>query len=315
MKVLVTGASGFIGRPLCDRLSRTENVVLVATARSGLRSSVSVPLVLRDVGPDSGWHDLLNSVDVVVHLAAHVHVTRNTGDPGEFRRVNVDGTLNLARQAADHGVKRFVYLSSVKVNGESTDEGDAFSAIDDPAPVGAYAVSKHEAETGLRALLHPHSMEYTIIRAPLVYGPGVKANFYNLMRLVHKGIPLPLAGIDNARSMVALDNLVDLIMTCCEHPRAVNETFMVADGEDVSTPELVTRIGIALNRSARLFRLPRSALLAIATAGGKREQFKKLSESLQVDSGETRSILGWEPIISMKGQLSATARHFLGAAS
>ena len=312
MKILVTGASGFIGRAFCARLSEARDVEVIATARSS--DNVGAPdgsITTRELGPGAPWHDLLDSVDVVVHTAARVHVMRGPDSLAEYRRVNVDGTLNLARQAANCGVQRLVFLSSVKVNGDNTQRGHAFNAEDQPAPVDAYAMSKYEAETGLLRLTKGHGMELVTIRPPLVYGPGVKANFLALMHWLHKGYPLPFAGIHNARSLIALDNLVDLIRICCVHPRAANETFMAADEEDISTAELITRLGIALHRSARLLAVPRKLLLALATIGGKRDQAKKLLGNLQVDTRKTRELLDWKPAISMDQALEATARHFL----
>lgn len=312
MKLLVTGASGFIGSALCARLSEAGDVEVTATTRSGKHAAAPTgPVTTRELGPDTSWHDLLDAVDVVVHLAARVHVMHGEDSLAEYRQVNVDGTLNLARQAAGCGVRRFVLLSSVKVNGDTTQPGHAFRADDRPAPVDAYARSKHEAEQALRRLASGHDMDVVVIRPPLVYGPGVKANFLKLMRWVHKGYPLPFARVHNRRSLIAVDNLVDLIRTCCEHSRAANETFMAADAEDVSSADLVTRLGIALNRPARLLPVPPNLLSALATVAGKREQANSLLGNLQVDTRRTREMLGWQPAISMDRALDATARHFL----
>lgn len=312
MKVLVTGASGFIGRALCARLSKARDVELTGTVRSSNQTGApDGSITTRELGPDTPWHDLLDSVDVVVHTAARVHVMHGPDSPAEYRRVNVDGTLNLARQAVDCGVQRFVFLSSVKVNGDHTQREHAFCAEDQPAPVDAYGMSKYEAETALLQLTKGHDMEVVTIRPPLVYGPGVKANFLALMRWVHKGYPLPFARAHNLRSLIALDNLVDLIRTCCVHPRAANETLMAADAEDISTAELITRLGVALNRPARLLPVPRNLLLVLATIVGKRDQAQKLLGNLQIDTRKTRELLDWKPATSMDQALAATARHFL----
>ena len=312
MKLLVTGASGFIGRALCAQMSAAGDVELIATARSSDHAGApDGSITTRELGPDTPWHDLLDSVDVVVHTAARVHVMHGPDSLAEYRRVNVDGTLNLARQAVNCGVQRFVFLSSVKVNGDNTQPGQAFCAEDQPAPVDAYGMSKYEAEIALLHLIKGHDMEVVTIRPPLVYGPGVKANFLALMRWVHKGYPLPFARVHNVRSMIALDNLVDLIRTCCVHPRAANETFMAADEQDISTAELITRLGIALNRPARLLPVPRNLLLVLATISGKRDQAKKLLGNLQIDIRKTCELLDWKPAISMDQALEATARHFL----
>jgi len=312
MKLLVTGASGFIGRALCARMSEAGDVELTGTVRSSnYAGAPDGAITTRELGPDTRWHDLLDSIDVVVHTAARVHVMHGPDSLAEYRRVNVDGTLNLARQAANCGVQRFVFLSSVKANGDNTQRGHAFCADDQPAPADAYGKSKYEAEVELSRLTKEHDMEVVTIRPPLVYGPGVKANFLALMRWVHKGYPLPFARVHNVRSLIALDNLVDLIRTCCVHPRAANETFMAADEEDISTAELITRLGIALNRPARLFAVPRNLLLALATIGGKRDQAKKLLGNLQIDTRKTRELLDWKPAISMDQALEATAKKFL----
>lgn len=312
MKLLVTGASGFIGRALCARLSGERGIELTGTVRSLARIAPPAGrIVMKEIGPDTRWHDVLDSVEVVVHTAARVHVKNGAGDLSGYRRVNVDGTLNLARQAAASGVRRFVFLSSVKVNGDNTQPGEAFRAEDRPAPADAYGRSKHEAEVGLSRLSGEHGMEVVTIRPPLVYGPGVRANFLTLLRWVHRGYPLPFARVSNARSLIALDNLVDLVRLCCEHPAAANAAFMAADGEDVSTAELITRLGAALNRPARLFPVHPKLLRALATAAGRRAQAGKLLGNLQVDARATRQRLGWKPIVSMDQALSSTARHFL----
>lgn len=312
MKLLVTGASGFIGRALCARLSGERGIELTGTVRSLARTAPPAGrIVMKEIGPDTRWHDVLDSVEVVVHTAARVHVKNGAGDLSGYRRVNVDGTLNLARQAAASGVRRFVFLSSVKVNGDNTQPGEAFRAEDRPAPADAYGRSKHEAEVGLSRLSGEHGMEVVTIRPPLVYGPGVRANFLTLLRWVHRGYPLPFARVSNARSLIALDNLVDLVRLCCEHPAAANAAFMAADGEDVSTAELITRLGAALNRPARLFPVHPKLLRALATAAGRRAQAGKLLGNLQVDARATRQRLGWKPIVSMDQALSSTARHFL----
>lgn len=312
MKLLVTGASGFIGRALGARLSGERGIEFTGTVRSLARSAQAAGRIrMKEIGPDTRWHDVLDSVEVVVHAAARVHVKNGAGDLYQYRRVNVDGTMNLARQAAASGVRRFVFLSSVKVNGDSTEPGRAFRAEDRPAPADAYGRSKHEAEVELSRLSSEQGMEVVTIRPALVYGPGVKANFLTLMRWVHKGYPLPVARVHNARSLIALDNLVDLVRLCCEHPAAANATFMAADGEDVSTAELITRLGAALNRPARLVPVHPKLLRALATVVGRRAQAGKLLGNLQVDARATSERLGWRPVVSMDQALASTVRHFL----
>jgi UDP-glucose 4-epimerase len=226
----------------------------------------------------------------------------------EFRRVNVQATLNLARQAAAAGVRRFVFVSSIKVNGESTQPGSAFTADDAPAPLDAYGISKMEAEQGLRQIALQTGMEVVIIRPPLVYGPGVKANFAAMMRWLKRGVPLPLGAIENQRSFVALDNLVDLIVTCLIHPAAANQTFLVSDGEDVSTTELLRRMGQALGCTARLLPVPASWLKLAADMLGKADMAQRLCGSLQVDISKTRQLLGWQPPLSLDSGLKKAAK-------
>jgi len=230
----------------------------------------------------------------------------------EFRRVNVQGTLNLARQAAAAGVRRFVFVSSIKVNGEMTQLGRPFTADDAPAPLDAYGVSKMEAEQGLREIALQTGMEMVIIRPPLVYGPGVKANFAAMMRWLRYGVPLPLGVIHNQRSLVSLENLVDLLVTCITHPAAANQTFLVSDGEDVSTTELLRRMGQAMGKPARLLPVPGSWLKLAAGLVGKGDVAQRLCGSLQVDISKTRELLGWVPPVSLdEGLRRAAAGHEL----
>jgi UDP-glucose 4-epimerase len=243
----------------------------------------------------------LREVDAVFHLAARVHVMKDTAvdSLAEFRKVNVLGTLNLARQAAAVGVKRFVFVSSVKVNGESTPVGQAFTEADEPNPQDAYAVSKFEAEQGLREIAADTGMAVVIIRPPLVYGPGIKANFAALMRAVQRGWPLPLGAVRNQSSLVALDNLVDFVVTCITHPQAVNQTFLVSDGQDLSTTELVRGMAHAAGVPARLLPVPVWALQAGATLLGKGDAVQRLCGNLQVDISKARQLLGWVPPVSV----------------
>lgn len=262
---------------------------------------------------ETNWTEGLSGVGVVIHLAARVHIMSDDApDPfAEFRTVNVDGTLNLARQAFKAGVRRFVYLSSIKVNGEKTLSGQPFTEEDVPAPLGFYAISKCEAEEGLRQVAQQTGMEVVIIRPPLVYGPGVKANFLNMLRWLHKGMPLPLGLIKNRRSLVALENLLDFIVLCLEHPAAANQTFLVSDGEDFSTPELLRRMGTALNASPRLLPVPQRLLEVGLHGAGKGDLAQRLCGSLQVDIAKARTMLGWKPLISVDEAFRRTAEHFL----
>lgn len=249
----------------------------------------------------------------MVHAAARVHVMDDrASDPlAEFRRINVQGTLNLARQAAAAGVRRFVFISSIKVNGEATKLGIPFSADDIPAPLDPYGVSKMEAEQGLREIAAQTGMEVVIIRPPLVYGPGVKANFRAMMHWLTRGVPLPLGAIHNRRSLVALDNLVDLIVSCLDHPAAANQTFLVSDGEDLSTTQLLRRMGRALGKPVRLIPVPPALIKVGATLMGKRAVAQRLCDSLQVDISKTRQLLGWSPLLSVDEGLKKAAQGYL----
>lgn len=230
----------------------------------------------------------------------------------EFRRVNVDGTLNLGAQAAAAGVRRFVFVSSVKVNGEFTAPERAFSAADSPAPQDPYGISKMEAEKGLRRIAAETGMEVVIVRPPLVYGPSVKANFAALMRAVQRGVPLPLASVTrNRRSFVALDNLLDLLITCIDHPAAANQTFLVSDGEDLSTADLLYRLGQALGKPVRLFPAPPSLLQFGANLLGRGDAARRLLGNLQVDIGHTRNILHWNPPVSVDEGLRRAVKGLL----
>ena len=293
MSLLVTGGTGFVGQALVKRLG--DRSMRLATRADS-----------------AGWHKALVGITTVVHLAARVHVMHDTeSDPlTAFRAVNVEGTLYLARQAVAAGVKRFVFISSVKVNGESTLPGQPFTAEDAPAPLDAYGVSKMEAEQGLREIALQTGMEVVIIRPPLVYGPGVKANFAAMMRWLRRGIPLPLGAIHNQRSLVALDNLVDLIVTCLTHPAAANQTFLVSDGEDVSTTELLRRTGRAMGCPARLVPVPASWLKLAASLVGKQDIAQRLCSSLQVDIAKTRDLLGWRPPLPLDQGLKKAAEGY-----
>lgn len=347
-KVLITGATGFVGSALLKRLGACGVPVRAVVRRKIAGSNLIEPLMMGTINGATEWLNVLNGLDAVVHLAARVHVMKDrASDPlTEFRQMNVEGTLNLARQAAEAGVRRFVYLSSIKVNGESTGvaagssvlkvrraqkkknssefkvlsskkgqnsaesrvpsvEGmKAFRENDVPDPHDEYATSKWEAEQGLMALARETGMEVVIIRPPLVYGPGVKGNFASMLHWVKKGIPLPLGAVqNNRRSLVALDNLVDLIVTCLEHPKAANEIFLVSDGEDLSTRELLKRIARAYGKPVRLIPVPVSIMQFVAWLLGKQGVSDRLFGSLQVDSSKAREVLGWVPPVSVDEQL------------
>ncbi|WP_394242029.1 UDP-glucose 4-epimerase family protein [Halopseudomonas laoshanensis] len=308
-KIFITGATGLVGSALVTELLAKGHHLRALVRTSSAQLPGSVEQVVGELGQPV---DLSDS-QVVIHAAARVHVMQETtSDPlVEFRAVNVDATLALARQAIAAGVRRFVYISSIKVNGEGTEQGKPFKTNDVPAPADPYGISKMEAEQGLMALAKESDMEVVIIRPVLVYGPGVKANFRSMMNWLNKGIPLPLGRIDNKRSLVALDNLVDLIVTCAQHPAAANQTFLVSDGEDLSTTELLTRMSKALDRPARLLPVPAGLLELSGKLLGKDAVMQRLCGSLQVDISHTRDTLGWVPPVSVDSALRKTADHFL----
>ncbi len=316
MSIAVTGANGFVGRALVRQLASNNHQLLAYVRQPGdfVRFDCITTVAAPELDPHSDWefqHEL--GIDVLVHLAARVHVMKdNSADPlTEFRKVNVAGTANLARQAAKAGVKRFVFLSSIKVNGEFTEMGQPFAADDMPAPEDPYGISKHEAEQLLRQIAAETGMEVVIIRPPLVYGPGVKANFGSMIHWLARGVPLPLAAVtQNRRSLVAMDNLVDLIMTCLNHPAAANQTFLVSDGEDLSTADLLRRMGVALGQPVRLLYVPTALLKLGATVVSRPGIYQRLCGSLQLDITKTRQLLGWIPPVSVDEGLGRAAEGF-----
>lgn len=314
--IFVTGASGFVGGALVNRLASAGDCRVFALVR---REGVTLPAsaVPVRVGADylAGESLALEGVDVLVHCAARVHVMSDaSSDPlTEYRKVNVEGTLKLAEQAAQAGVRRFIFISSIKVNGEGTQMGAPYTADDVPAPCDPYGVSKMEAEQQLLSLAQRSGMEVVIIRPVLVYGPGVKANFRSMMNWLNKGAVLPLGAIRNQRSLVALDNLVDLIVTCLDHPAAANQTFLASDGDDMSTTDLLRRMGIALGKPARLIPVPAALLQLGATVLGRKAIGQRLCGSLQVDIGKTRQLLGWNPPLTVASALRKTAESFQGS--
>lgn len=313
-RIVVTGASGFVGRALCAELSRRGHPV-----RGALRQNAIAPALLKGVGSvavgtinaATDWRAALAGCDAVVHLAARVHVMDDrASDPlAGFREVNAEGTLNLARQAAQAGVRRFVFVSSIKVNGEG--RAAAYLETDAPAPQGPYAISKWEAERGLERIAQETGLEVVILRPPLVYGPGVKANFLRLMLAVQSGWPLPLGAIRNRRSLLYLGNLVDAIRLCVEHPAAAGQTFLLDDGEAISTPDLIHMLARVMGRPGRLLTVPVGVLELAGMLLGKRAAVGRLAGSLYVDSSFIRSRLEWAPPYSMEAGVAATVAAFL----
>ena len=299
--VAVTGASGFIGSALFHGLIDRNTLVRPVLRSAEIEGRYSGAVVVPKLDGNTDWSFSLKDIDVVIHAAARTHIMRDESlDPlTEYRRLNVQGTLNLARQAADAGVRRFLFLSSVKVNGEST-AGTAFTENNTAAPEDPYGLSKWEAEQGLWEIASQTGMEVVVVRPPLVYGPGVKGNFARLLDLVRSGAPLPLAAVNNRRSFIGLDNLVDLLIRCVDHPKAAGQTLLVSDGQDLSTPELLRMIASAMGRSARLFSVPVSVLRLAGRALGRLEEVDRLVGSLQVDSSDTRELLGWTPPVCVE---------------
>lgn len=307
--LLITGASGFVGR----YLQKTASDKKMSVRRTLRRRCGMEGAVVGDLGPCNDWSAALENIDVVVHLAARVHVDAGEAVSSitEFRRVNVDGSANLARQAALAGVHRLVFVSSIKVNGEGTHPGVPFTSADAPEPRGPYAVSKLEAEKALRRVEQETGLEVVIIRPPLIYGPGVKANFFRLMKAVQNGVPLPFGRVKNMRSLAAIENLVDLIMTCIDHPAAAGKTFLVSDGEDLSTPALIRKLAMNMDRPARLLPVPPALLRLCGRVVGKMPETERLIGSLQVDIRHTCDTLGWQPLVSVDDALRQTCRDFI----
>lgn len=312
-RILVTGATGFVGRALVDALVATPGTRVSAAVRrdSGFPASVRVCRI-DGVHAGTDWSEALDGCETVIHLAARVHVMRDSSEDAlpEYRKVNVAGTMRLAESAARAGVKRLVFVSSIKVNGEGTPPGKAFTEMDAPGPMDPYGVSKAEAEAGLLALAGSGRMQVVVIRPPLVYGPGVKANFLAMARWLARGIPLPLGAVrDNRRSLVGLDNLIDLILTVLRHPAAANQVFLAGDGEDLSTAELLRRTAAALGVRARLIPVPVPILVAGGRLLGRGDAVRRLCGSLQVDISKAHRVLGWTPPVGVDAGLRRAVAH------
>lgn len=310
--ILVTGASGFIGQQLVKALQNSGERV-IGVSRKEIYTEADVSVLMSEFCGENVWQKPLQGCDVVVHLAARVHVMadKDENSLAEFRRVNVEGTLNLANQAAQAGIKRFVFISSIKVNGESTRAGEPFTEMHVACPQDEYGVSKLEAEEGLLNIANNTKMEVVIIRPPLVYGAGVKANLSNLITVIKKGIPLPLGAINNARSLVYLGNLVDFIVLCCHHAKAANQTFLISDDDDVSTTKLIKVICVCLGKRTRLLPVPKGFLVSLLTLAGKKELAAKLCSNLQVDISKAKNMLGWKPRFSFVQGIEQTMKSTL----
>jgi nucleoside-diphosphate-sugar epimerase len=310
-RFLITGVNGFVGLSLCTELMRRGLQVRGATrSRCELPSGVEATIV-GAINDETIWADALHDVDVVIHLAARVHVMSDeSSDPlAEFRKVNVAGTEHLARAAAANGVRRFVYVSSIKVNGEVTSERGKFSESDVPDPQDSYGISKMEAEQALHRVAAETGLEVVIVRPPLVYGANVKGNFALMLKVLARGVPLPLASVHNQRSLIYVGNLVDALILCAMHPAAAGQTYLVSDSEDVSTPDLLRQLSEAMDHPARLFHCPQALLKLIGRLTGKSDQIGRLLGSLQVDSSKICRELDWVPPYTLQQGLRLTARR------
>ncbi|MCK6263238.1 SDR family oxidoreductase [Vibrio sp. ZSDE26] len=317
MKLLVTGSSGFVGQRLYE-MAMSSNLEVCQVKRDSTLtqkwdSKNGEIFIVSSISSKTNWDGAFEGVDCVVHCAARVHQMKESKTDAieAYREINAAGTLNLAQQAEKAGVRRFIFLSSIKVNGEFTKEGNAFQPDLESIPNDPYGLSKYEAEIGLKALAKETGFEVVIIRPPLVYGEGVKANFENLMSIIRKGLPLPLGAIHNQRSLVFRDNLVDLILLCCQHPKAVGETFLVADEQDVSTTGLIELISKAMNRPNRLLPIPMSWIKLGAKLIGKPQISQRICSNLQVDMSNTQKLLGWKPKISTQDGVNRAVQAFL----
>ncbi|MGB8337783.1 MAG: SDR family oxidoreductase [Burkholderiales bacterium] len=314
--ILLTGGNGFLGQAICKVLSR-QGAEVVCASRSNIDQPSVKHVPISGIDAATDWTDALEKVRVVIHSAARVHVMNDSAaDPLiEFRRVNVEGTLNLAKQAAAAGIRRFIFISSIKVNGEQTSLAIPFTSEDIPAPQDPYGVSKFEAEQGILLLAEQTGMEVVIVRPPLVYGPGVKANFASMMRWLYRGIPLPLGAINNKRSFVYIENLVSFIVSCIDHPDAANQIFLASDDQDVSTTELLKACASALGVKSRLLPVPQGLLVALVSAIGKNSVAQRLCGSLQLDISKSKQLLGWTPPFSLQQGLDETAKWFIDTES
>jgi len=314
--ILVTGATGFVGRHLCNRLlagGRILRGTLLPTENAASLVSGVESVRVESLGPGTAWRHAFAGIETVIHLAARVHIMDDpAADPlTEFRRINTEGTVQLAREAAEAGVKRLVFISSIKVNGEESIVPYSEDSL--PQPVDPYGISKWEAEQALRRIESETSIEVVVIRPTLVYGPGVKANFLGLMKIIHRGFPLPFACIRNSRSLIYIGNLVDALATCAVHPDAAGQTFLVSDGEDIAVPELIRRIASALSVPARLFPVPVHLMRVAGWLTGKSAEINRLTGSLTIDSTKIRQQLGWKPPFTMEEGLRETARWFVSS--
>jgi nucleoside-diphosphate-sugar epimerase len=312
LRILVTGANGFIGRRLCSELVRQGHTLRVALRDSSRASGLAGEIIpVGTLNPRTDWTKAVIGIDAVVHLAGRVHVVNETAiEPLQaFRAVNLGATEALAQAAARAGVRRYVYVSSIKVNGEAT-AGQPFSANDPPHPRDPYGVSKWDAEQALRRIEKETDLEVAVVRPPLVYGPGVRGNFLRLMKLVRSGIPLPFGAVANQRSMIYNGNLAHALIACTVKREAAGNTYLVSDGDDLSTADLVRLLAKSMGKTARLLPVPVGILRFLGASTGKAEDIDRLVSSLRVDSSRLRADLGWRPPFSVEEGIAETARWF-----
>jgi len=310
-KILITGANGFVGQALCRTLKDFSEYRLSLAVRDihnpSLRDLNGAEIVgIADIGPETDWRKALEGVETVVHLAARVHIMNETAsDPlAEFKQTNTKGTLRLARQASEAGVNRFIFISTIKVNGE---EGQRpYTEDDTPNPQDPYAVSKFEAEEGLKRIASASAMEAVIVRPPLIYGPGVGGNFIKLIRLIDQGFPLPFLSINNRRSLLSVNNLAHFLIHCIGYSKKIKGTFLLSDGNDLSTPDLIRLLAQCLGKKARLFPVPKGLMKGISSALGQRAAFDRLWGSLQVDICKARKTLDWTPKYTHQHEMQQT---------
>lgn len=313
MRVLVTGATGFVGRFACAALMKAGHEVHVAVRSGNCASKVDgiEPVIVGEINASTDWSGALSNMEVVVHLAGRVHVMKDIARDSltEFRRINTAGTEHLARCAAQAGIKRLVFMSSIKVNGEET-KTTPFAETNPARPNDPYGISKWEAEQALARVAADTGLEVVVLRSPLIYGPEVKGNFLSLVKAIVRGVPLPLAGINNRRSLLYIGNAVDAIVLAATHPSAAGKTYLLSDGQDVSTPDLIRRLAKLLCVPVRLVRCPPFLLQLVGGMLGKAESVSRLTGSLQIDSSTIRNELGWTPPWSLEQALHATAEWY-----
>lgn len=314
--ILITGANGFIGRALVSVLAYKKDHRLLLALRKKNAEFLNAPqlqvIFVGDIGPDTVWSPHLKGVNTVIHTAARVHQMQESHlDPlTEYLRTNVEGTLALAKQAAEMGVRRFIFLSTIKVNGESTSLNNPFTAQDIPAPKNPYSISKYQAEIGLQQISKKTGLEVVIIRPPLMYGPRVGGNFLSLLHLVHRGIPLPLKTIQNKRSFLSVNNLVHFIAHCLDYPLPLSDVFLLSDQNDLSTSELIEKIAMAMKKKSTLFPFPQQILKIASQVVFKKTIYDRLCHSLQIDSEKATKILGWKPPYSIDHEMKETVEWY-----